>query len=1017
VTQNSAQKCYGSSVGWYRFGSFELDLDAFVLTQAGQVLPMQPKVFDVLRHLVERRGRLVTKAELLQDLWRNEHVNEGAVAWSVSHIRRALGQQRGDKHPIETVPGRGYRFTAEVTTGSAAPVERSAATAPASHPPSTLVGRARVMSELEQHLREAAAGRGSLCILTGEAGIGKTRCAAELSASAGALRVQTLFGRCPQEPAAPPLWPFAMAFESAAREHPELAARARELMSSIGAGQEALAPDAQSGARFELIARVAALLRELAETRPTLLILDDLHWADASSLSLLAFIAPELRELPLCIVATLRDGGREPGASPDQPLQRLSRYAHTIPLGAFDTTQVAELVQLIGHHRPSEPLADAVRRAAGGIPLFVQEVVRSLVLEHGERALERLSPDAVRLPELARDLLRQRIHRLAQPTIEALSQAAVIGESFDLSMLLALVELEPEVLLERLEPAIAGGQLESDAPHTYRFVHSLFRSVLYDDLPAAERVATHRKLATLLASWPEDERRDGEVARHFYLSLPAGDSAEVMSRARTAGNAAWRVFAFEDAAVYYGWALEAQVFGGEADPRVRATLLLSLAASQRLSGRTGDATRTTKRTIELARQHHMDDVVVAAVRLRRPTVAMSMLPDDLARSALESVLEHLPDATSATRVSALALLSCLPPYDTDLARSKELSSRAEALARELPEREPSFEAMRARLFSLSGPDDIGELLRVVDRMLALDEHGPPSFYRSDALGARFGAHILAGRINDADAALAQMAAGMNERPAPEGQFYLDRLAAQRRFLDGKFDEADRRWKELYGRAVRAGVSYANLFYNTHSVNLILEREGPRAVMDRRLLLGGGSVANLNLSMRANFARVAVESGDVNLARAQLPALGDPSVYPRDGHYLHMLANLAACAAGVGDKPRCEQLLALLSPYAELNTPSPMGYYLGSVAHFLGLLSVALGHTTRAEAHFEHALARNRGMGYRAGVVRTLFVHGQLLAQLGRGDAARELLTASREEARALGMRGAVQDADVALGPL
>src|SRR5690349_4222141 len=97
---------------WYVFGEHELDTEGFVLRRGDVELPLQPKVFDVLRYLVQQRGRLVTKSELLDQLWPNEDVNEAVVTWSISHIRRAFGQERAAKSPIETVHGRGYRFTA-----------------------------------------------------------------------------------------------------------------------------------------------------------------------------------------------------------------------------------------------------------------------------------------------------------------------------------------------------------------------------------------------------------------------------------------------------------------------------------------------------------------------------------------------------------------------------------------------------------------------------------------------------------------------------------------------------------------------------------------------------------------------------------------------------------------------------------------------------------------------------------------------------------------------------------------
>jgi predicted ATPase len=377
------------------------------------------------------------------------------------------------------------------------------------------------MSALQQRVREAASGHGALCVIDGEPGMGKTRCVHELAAHAHALGVQTLLGRCLQEPAAPPLWPIVAALRGLETSQPELAARARASTFGFSEGEGGVRDLASVGrrhARFGLIERLARLLREVATTCPTLLILDDLHWADAFSLDLLAFIAPELREIPLCIVATLRHGERQRGAGCDQSLRRLLRYAQSIRLGAFGAAEVAELAFVISDQRPSDRLAEALRRAAGGIPLFVEEIVRSLVADHGEGALERLRSDAVKVPWLVRELLRERIQRLPEMTVRLLGGASVIGDSFDLSLLMALVELQPALLLARLEPALVAGQLEREAPHVYRFAHSLLRWVLYDEMPAAERVALDRRLRTLLLVRDDDagSRADDRVTNREH---------------------------------------------------------------------------------------------------------------------------------------------------------------------------------------------------------------------------------------------------------------------------------------------------------------------------------------------------------------------------------------------------------------------------------------------------------------------------------------------------------------------
>jgi len=273
----------------YLFDDLELDVDAFQLRRGHEVLPLQPKVFEVLRYLIEHRGRMVTKSELLDRLWPNEHVNEAVISWSVSHIRRALLQDRSDKRPIETVHGRGYRFTSGVDEQSAPALE------PIAPRELTFVGRELVMQELERHVRDAVAGRGALFVLSGEAGIGKTRCAEELADRVVELGVRAIMGRCPEAAGTPPLWPVESAL---AKLDGDLAARARTLIASLR-DRDAAEPLAQT-ARFRAIEQLASALQELASAQPILLILDDVQWADPSTLRFLSFIAPELRAFRLC---------------------------------------------------------------------------------------------------------------------------------------------------------------------------------------------------------------------------------------------------------------------------------------------------------------------------------------------------------------------------------------------------------------------------------------------------------------------------------------------------------------------------------------------------------------------------------------------------------------------------------------------------------------------------------------------------------------------------------------------
>lgn len=202
-------------------------------------------------------------------------------------------------------------------------------------------------------------------------------------------------------------------------------------------------------------------------------------------------------------------------------------------------------------------------------------------------------------------------------------------------------------------------------------------------------------------------------------------------------------------------------------------------------------------------------------------------------------------------------------------------------------------------------------------------------------------------------------------------------------------------------------------YEGHALNLELEREGAAWVFDRRVR-GRSGLNQLPRAQRANLSRIAAEAGEHAHVRAELAALGDPSDYTRDGAYLNTLASLSVCAVALSDRMRCEQLHALLSPYPAHNTPDASGSYLGSVAHFLGLLASVLGRSDEGLDLLGRALDQNRAMGYRAGTVRTLLALAELEQRVGQSANARARMIAARAEAQGLGMRSTLDRVRAAL---
>ena len=242
----------------------------------------------MLLYLVEHRERVVTNNELLDALWGQEHVAPSVVHWTISRLRRALGQSRGSQLPIETIPRRGYRFASALAVEAggvpmAMPISTltsDAGTMPAGRD-GTFVGREAVLQMLSSAFASTREGQGGLFLLIGEPGIGKSRCALEFATRLG-RDASVWSATCAGNPSAPPLWPWQQVLRACTESEPEgpLQRQCRELLSALQNRLGGVDDRSALARAFGQLDRTRQLLLELARTRPRLVILDDLHDAD-----------------------------------------------------------------------------------------------------------------------------------------------------------------------------------------------------------------------------------------------------------------------------------------------------------------------------------------------------------------------------------------------------------------------------------------------------------------------------------------------------------------------------------------------------------------------------------------------------------------------------------------------------------------------------------------------------------------------------------------------------------------
>ncbi|MEA2704834.1 MAG: hypothetical protein QOD63_2779, partial [Actinomycetota bacterium] len=458
------------------------------------------------------------------------------------------------------------------------------------------VGRERELASLESALSGARHGRGRLVLVSGEAGIGKTRLAEELAARAEAQGVPVVWAHAYEGEGAPPFWPWIQAVrtlleragtDQATPPHAVAGGGAElaHLVPEIGAliAGETSAPELQPGsARFWLNEAVCDFIRRMTAGQPMVLVLDDLHWADPPSLDLAVHLGLQLDDSPLLVIATFRPEV-DPGGPLADALGALARLRsierlELKGLSPVDTERF--LTEAAGMEAtPSE--AAALHASTNGNPFFLGEL-SSLLASQGQ------SGGGLAVPVGVRDVIRSRLARLPERTNALLIVAAVIGKDFDLRVAAAAGRADLNEALDVVEPAVATGIVVEDdtIPGLYRFRHTLVRDTVYADLSGLRRARLHARVAETVADLPDAQTRLSELAFHFEKAAPAAGPEPALHYALLAAEAAQATLAYEAAEGHLRRALTLleSVPAGEARDRQEVELQRRLAIGVTMLG-------------------------------------------------------------------------------------------------------------------------------------------------------------------------------------------------------------------------------------------------------------------------------------------------------------------------------------------------------------------------------------------------------------------------------------------------
>ena len=464
------------------------------------------------------------------------------------------------------------------------------------------VGREAELRQLQSAFDAATSGQGSLTMVVGEPGIGKTALCEQLATYVSLRNGRALVGHCYEEGSLSlPYLAFVEALRAYAqtcdvsRLREELGSGAPDVARIVSEIRERLRIEPRPKGdpeeeRYRLLEAVSDFLGSAAVAKPLLIVLEDLHSADRGTLEVLGHVARNLGDKRLLLVGTYRDievDRTHPLSAALAELRRLPHFGRVL-LRGLNADEVRRMLSGIAGQDVPWGLAEAVHRQTEGNPLFVQEVVRYLAeegiieREEGRWRAKSDTPVEMRIPDGLRDVIGKRLSGLSESCNKALSVAAIIGRDFQMEVLQKVAGMSDDELFGALEEARKAAVIEertgAGAKVNYRFAHAFFRQTLYEETIAPRRIRLHQQVARALEEIYKNrlEQHAAELAEHFSYSSDRADLEKAVSYGEMAARRATDVYSYGEAVRLLEQALKVQEVLDPEEKLKRCDLLLAL---------------------------------------------------------------------------------------------------------------------------------------------------------------------------------------------------------------------------------------------------------------------------------------------------------------------------------------------------------------------------------------------------------------------------------------------------------
>lgn len=927
------------------------------------------KEAEVLQAVAEH----LTNAEIAARLY----VSERTVESHVSSLLRKLGV--GNRRELANLARSAVVEHHEEPPSLPAPLQLAIESGP-------LVGRAVELRWLLDVWRRAVGGRSLVAVVTGEAGIGKSRLVADFALRVHRQGATVLMGAC-FDGVSTPYQPFAQiigedlhglgADDAHQRTGDNTTALDRVLRQRSDRSRPATVMP-ESVAPADVLAAISGYLARLATAKPLLVVVEDVHWATTSTRAALRHLAYTAGHAPLLVVATSRHTPPDLTDELSALLGDLARCPSVtrLGLGGLDETHVQTLLDRLEAGTPRLSPGH-VWAETGGNPLLIRE----LVAGGSRRAAAGSSVHA---------LLSLRSHRLSDEDNAVLDLAAVAGANFDADLIAHAAEMALLDVLDAMERAQSAGLVSATTTGRGRFcfVHDLFRSARYDCLPAGRRLELHRRVTVALTRHADDDRFIPALAHHACAAAPLIDPSLAIDYARRASDLAARSLAFEESTEHYRRALDVADLVEPPDLSLRCELTIRL--GHMLAGAGDPQGRSLLRqAAPIARRLGDPHLLAAIAWALSPSAWAAPFSDPFAVSIAEEALALLGPEPSASRARVLAVLSGEYAARAD-PRSASATHRQDAVevARQLDDPAVLGQVLLASQWSNRSPDSLQDRIAMADELDRLGERLGEPVFRLIAQGSQGANYFELGDVTASWRSERGYEALINSQMSPDSPIPHAHLAwrrTMRLFLTGDLVAAEQAAEAHLTLAQKTESAFAVNPMDHYLALLASIRFNQGRIGELTPVLQAAATAQPDApERRAILALALARNGHLANACAILaPMTENPAAVRRDWQWYTTMIDLADAADLTAERDAAEVLYQELTPYSgRIARPSIVG-----VSHPIDLavaqLALALGDHERAETIAGETAAAMRGIKLPIFLARALVQQAAAGLRLGR----------------------------------